>query len=422
MKKKTIYILLLVVLLSVSTVIKLYRKETINHEYNIYVVNATLPTLMIGMDLVENKDQNTFLFYAREDTLNTEQLEKYMPNLTLSNYIGSYESIQRNVNNELKEYVKKVLKRDKKAHFNLIVDEYRGWLEFPIFLEQGLTDDQYSVTYYSDGTLSYTVQHEITKENNYDFFKEEKEKYMNLIDEVRNGKYKCDEKCDYLINDKITKSEFLVDYQYDENFILLATLRDNVDYYLQYPELIEFKDEKIKKEMSKANFKDININDKFNELSDEEKSMLFKIINFDKETFDTNYFNDKDGKYLIITGANPFYGKYNEETFNRLIKEVVDKYKDKYSILYKPHPAALPNKDQEQFLTKNNIKILPGKMPMEAISFVYNDLALGGFPSSLYMSAESENILFFFEENKNNLVTPLNILYDDLFKNAEMMS
>ena len=56
MKKKNICILLIIILLTLSTLIKIYKRDvSTNNEYNIYVVNATLPTLMISMDLIEEK-------------------------------------------------------------------------------------------------------------------------------------------------------------------------------------------------------------------------------------------------------------------------------------------------------------------------------------------------------------------------------
>lgn len=422
-KKQAIVLLLIFIILTGISIIKINEKKLKNnHEYNIYVVNATLPTLLITMDMIENKENNTFLYYARESTLDVEKLKDNIPQLTLSSHIGNYESIYNDLYIEIQEYVKNILKKDSKAHFTLIVDEYRGWLEFPIFIEQGLTDEQYTIRYYSDGTLSYVANYEILKENKYDFFQEEKENYLNLIKKVRNGNHKCVITCDYLVNKEIGETKNLIDYPYDANYVLLATLRDNVEYYIQYPELIKYQDDKISEEMSKANIYKLDVKEKFEKLNLKQKKIFFELIKFDKETFDKNYFNDETGKYLIITGSNPFYGKYTEDTFNRLIKNVIDEYQEEYKILYKPHPSALPNETQTEFLKDYNISILPGQMPMEAISFVYKDLKLGGFPGSLYMSVENESALFFFEESKEELVSPLNILYDDMFYTTKIMN
>ena len=108
-----------------------------------------------------------------------------------------------------------------------------------------------------------------------------------------------------------------------------------------------------------------------------------------------------------------------QENFERLIKQVYEIYNEDYIILYKPHPSALPDESQEQFLNGLEIKVLPGTIPMEAISFIYPNLKLGGFDSSLYMSADAGKTEFFFVPNKEELVPPLNQLYDDLFSDSE---
>lgn len=137
---------------------------------------------------------------------------------------------------------------------------------------------------------------------------------------------------------------------------------------------------------------------------------------------ENEYFNAENGKYLIITGTRPFFGNGSEEGFKNTIREICNKYQNEYEILYKPHPSALPDENQEKILEENNIKILPGKIPMEAISFIYPELKLGGYASSLYMSVDKGKTLFFFAKDKNDLVEPLNKLYDSLFSDAEFMN
>lgn len=101
------------------------------------------------------------------------------------------------------------------------------------------------------------------------------------------------------------------------------------------------------------------------------------------------------------------------------MKQVKVDYGEEYTLLYKPHPSALPNDEQQSFLNSLDIKVLPGKMPMEAIMFVYPNIKLGGFASSLYLSAEKGQTLFFFAKESSELVSPLDVLYADLFSNAK---
>ena len=62
---------------------------------------------------------------------------------------------------------------------------------------------------------------------------------------------------------------------------------------------------------------------------------------------------------------------------------------------------------------------MPFTIPMEALCFIYPNLNLGGFPSSLYMSVDEGKTKFFFVASKEELIAPLNYLYDDLFSDAE---
>lgn len=88
---------------------------------------------------------------------------------------------------EAQQYVKDTIMKDSEAHFCLYIDEYRFYAEFPLFAELGLTDDQYDVKLYSDGTLSYAKDYEITEKNVYDKYLEETKKYNEYLEKARNG-------------------------------------------------------------------------------------------------------------------------------------------------------------------------------------------------------------------------------------------
>lgn len=400
---------------------KLEEKE--RNEYDIYCINATYPLFLASMDIVKNKDNEGFLWFSRYGTLDLEKIKELNPKLTFSKYLNedtSKKDLNR-VNEEVKEYVSNILEKDKKAYFKLYIDDFLYWYEYPIFEELGISEDKYEVIMYSDGTLSYTAKYGITKDNSYDFYKQEQERYNKVLKEVRSGKYnKNINSLSYLLpSEGGDKTENLLS-EYDSNFILLATLRENVTYYMQYPELITYKDKKVERKMKKSNIKELSAIEKYRNLSEEMKNKLNEILYLDKKEMDMKYFNDSKPK-LVITGSNPFYEEYTKDEFENILEKVCNEYGEEYKLLYKPHPKAEPNEEQLTILNKFNIKVLPAKLPMEAIMFVYDDIKLGGFPSTLYMSTDSDNTLFFFEENKEDLVEPLNILYDKLFIKANFI-
>ena len=115
------------------------------------------------------------------------------------------------------------------------------------------------------------------------------------------------------------------------------------------------------------------------------------------------------------------YG-YGDDVFKNMIKDVVKEYKDKYNILFKPHPRALPDLEYTSFFENLGVGILPGKMPMEAITFTYKDLKLGGFPSSLFLSIDSKNMEFLFLSDKKDVFEPIQSMLDDKFSNVKIIN
>lgn len=384
------------------------------NEYNIYLTAETLPTLFASFDMMKEKDVESFIWFQREGTLNVDELKKIFTKATFSEHIGEGDNdfFRKSIAPEVRKYISNVLNNDENAHFNVYVTAEYYWMEFETLDKLGLTDAQIDTIMYSCGTIDYVVDYSITHENAYDEFVAKKDKFDEILHNLRSNVYANDLNLKYANKESGTK---------DANYVLINSLRENVEYYLQFPELITFKDNKVNDEMKKSNMNKIIAREQFNKLTDEQKEEFFKCISLDKKKFDEEYFNVEDGKYLIITGTRPYYGRYMKTQFENLIEQVIEKYGKEYTILFKPHPKAIPVEQDEKFLTDKGIKILPGVMPMEAIAFVYDNLKLGGFASSLYMSVDEGSTLFFFAEKKEDLVEPLNVLYDNLFKEAEFI-
>lgn len=393
------------------------KKE--EHEYNIYVMTETLQTLLMNLKMANNNEQRGYFWTARTSTVNIDKIKDNFKNLKISNYNGSLkkDEFKTLVVSEIKEYVKEVLQNDHDAYFHLYTEEESYYLELELFGKIGLDDTRYDVTIYSNGTLSYVRSYEITQKDKYERFLEEKEDYNEIVEKIRNNTLEYNEHPgSYLVDDK--SGIFYNEYNYD--YMLISTLRDNIRYFLQYPQMLEFKDESIKSEMANSNIEKIVAQDEYNKLNDEQKKIFFEDISLDKAELDKEYFQEESKEYIVITGTNPFYGENNnKEQFENIIKKVCSDYSTtKYTILYKPHPNALPNEEQSEFLESLGIKILPGQIPMEAIMFIYPNLKIGGFASSLYMSVDEGKTEFFFAENSTELVEPINILYEKLFSNA----
>lgn len=393
-------------------------EESEEHTYGIYIVSETLQTLLANLDISNNINQKGFIWTARTSTINLENLKNNIPNMQISENNGtlSTDEFKEKVILEIQEYIKNALKQDEKAYFKLYMEEDKFYLELELFGKIGLDDSRYEVTMYTNGTLGYVRNYEITKANKYERFCEEKNEYMTIVDKIKNNTLETNGyPASYLVDykSKVFIQEINLDYMY------ISTLRDNIKLLVQYPEMIVFEDEKISCEMENANIEKLVIQDEFNKLDENEKKIFFNNINLNKEQLDENYFTDTSEEYLIVTGTVEFYGEYSKDDYERIMKQVVKDYGSQYTILYKPHPRAIPTQEQEKFLNDLGIKILPGQLPMEAISFIYPNLKLGGFDSSLYLSTDEGKTLFFFAKDKNELWSPLDVLYDSIFSTAK---
>lgn len=386
------------------------------NEYNIFLLKETLPILLSSFDMVKEKNIPSYIYYDRSDTLNTDNIKEMFTDVTISEYIGKPDinntQFAEKIIPEVREFIKDKLSKDQNAYFNIYVTAEYYWMGIIAVEGLGLSDERVNTTMYSCGTNDYVNSYMETGDNVYEEFLKEKDNFNNILDKIKSNLYN-DEDYTYLSTGKGQELRLYL--------ALLNASRDNVVYYLQYPELLPITDTKIKEEINNANIEKIVIREQFNKLAEEQKQDLYKCIGINKQEFDEKYFNSQDKDYLIITGTKPYYGGYSQEEFENIINQIVNKYGQQYKILYKPHPMALPDTNQEKYLNDLNIEVLPGRMPIEAITFMYDNLKLGGFASSLYMNVDKGNTLFFICKSKDILVTPLDILYDDLFADAEFI-
>ena len=370
-----------------------------NNEYDIYLTLATLPSLYGALSFA-NSTNESFIWFGTSDTFDEDYLSS-LDYVTLSNNNGNKDSIYNSLPKEIKNYIIGVLDKDDDAYFNLYLDEQISYLEYNVLSELGIDDNRYHVNYLTDGTMSYEIEYPYEKENSYKFYMEVSDSYYDILHKIRSN----------LISRNVV----------DEAYFIPSLARDNVTYYLQFPSFFTSKDKKMKSIYESVNYNSVSPQERYEKLNDKEKSIFRNVIGFDKSEFDKLYFNDNSKPYLIVTGLVPIDGNLGIKTFKNMIEYVVDEYGKKYNILYKPHPRALPDEDLISYFLSLNIGILPGKMPMEAITFVYTDLKLGGFTSSLYMSMEPDNVLFFFVENKKDIFEPIKSMLDSTYKNTELI-
>ena len=121
------------------------------------------------------------------------------------------------------------------------------------------------------------------------------------------------------------------------------------------------------------------------------------------EYYNSQFLN-RDKEILIITGTNIA----GLETNVPYIDQVIEDFGDTHYLYFKPHPSYPPNSDLLAYFAEYNITVLPHRTPMEAIMWMFPEVYVGGYNSSLYMSAEYGQTLFFL----GNIGSPITDLRD----------
>jgi hypothetical protein len=125
------------------------------------------------------------------------------------------------------------------------------------------------------------------------------------------------------------------------------------------------------------------------------------------------YLSNNEKPYFVFMGTNPSHGLFgSNEKFEIAFDEMIKWIGNRYQILFKGHPG-----DNQQFSTSlcndRSIKMLPPRIPGEILMWAFPTLKVGGFQSSLFMSALKGQTIFIYSDSKLSLVQPLNALYED---------
>lgn len=376
------------------------NKNDYNNKHNIYLTAGTLSSLYSSLLMSKDENYKNSFVWCGRDTFSEDYLKKL--GIHISKYSGSTSDLDGLIE-EVKKYIYDTIIEDKNAYFNIYTNEVDYPFIIKTFMKLGINPDRFKINTLTDGTISYSFDYSYFNKNSYKYYEKlERE----LLEEINN-----------IYIDKNISEEKLQDKEYIIPFIV----NNNVTYYLQYPKYLKSNDKDVNNKLKKINYVDKSVTNLYESLNDNEKEIFLKIINFDKKEFDEKYFNNDKKPYLIITGNTPMDYGFGDKNFKKTIKYINNKYSDKYNILFKPHPRAIPNDEYIKFFENLNISVLPGQMPMEAISFIY-DVKLGGFPSSLYMSSESEDVLFFFAQSKKDMFHPLPEMLEKELKKVEIIN
>lgn len=384
------------------------RPVKVRNIYNMYCVNATLPVLYCALDMVTN-NYKSILTFTRKDTINMEALDS-------KRFIYAENGAEDINLSFAKGMAVGIAKEDEHSYFRLFLNDAFNQIEIFTFIQHNIPQERYEVKLVSDGSWTYNTAFPYREENAYNVWEANSRIYNGVMEKAKTGEFNREDNGRFNINFEgtVVGSHYYSDAQLSQ-MAIMAAQRPNTELWCAYPETLDSADSRVQAEIDKAHMPKMEPDVMYEALSNEQKNEFLKIVNFDKDEFDKNYF-DKDGDYLIVTGTNPFSGSFTDEEFADILNRIGNEYSD-YNILYKPHPSAVtPPSDfvkVNEWLTENNVKILPGRLPMEVISWVYSDVAMGGFDSSLFMSVPQGNTKFFIAESADSLSVLTKQLYND---------
>ncbi len=386
------------------------RSVKVRNIYNCYWMCATLPVLYCALDIVSN-DYKSMLTFTRADTLNIDELDD---DRFLYKINGASNADLR----EAWRMTARIAYEDEWSYFRLFMTDVYSQSEVMSMMRYKIPSSRYEVKLVSDGGFTYGSAFSAYRgENTYSAWQANKKIYDAVIDKALRNEFTVVDGDTGNAYIEYGGKKFGTDVA-DGSLArmgIMAAQRDNVELWCNYPETLVSADPKVMAEVKKAHMPKMSPKDMYANLTDAQKEKFLALCNFDKAEFDEQYFAE-EGKYLIITGTNGFTGSLTDAEFADVLSRIIEDY-DGYNILYKPHPKALEPTDSmpqtAAVIADNNIKILPGRLPMEIISWVYGDVELGGFDSSLYMAVPQGNTKFFICNGKDALSEISKQLYND---------
>lgn len=425
-KKGIFSIFLAVVLLLCPMLLMACGEEPEEGHYNIVLTNATVPPMMATLSCLES-DDTTYMWYGRRQTFtNPEKLGFEMLENNNAPSVGiSSEAVDEIANTVLDLYM-----NDSSVTFDFYVTDYACEAALRIFVAQDIPTANYTVHLLEDGTGSYTYFTQLYgSETGSQDFEADVDAFEDVLAQVKNGTY-----------------QYSIDaYHYDLTYVY--AMQNNVEYMLQYPELLESQDQEMNTYLESVNTVKANLTEMFNDLS-AEGQQTFKDAVFDSAYIDPIMKQDNGKKTLVVCGTSfsgEEFGSLTDEVkngtaeqkFEAFFNQIMEDYPD-YNIVIKPHPswglddpsttanekgAGWTSNDCEgayerrvAYCEENNIKVLPGQVPMEVLIWAYgDDIKIGGYSSTLYMNAQPNMTLFFIlaKNDLNSLGQPLPSLIEN---------
>ncbi len=337
------------------------------NNYNFYIVFGSVPTMYAQINVFLDNTPS-YIWYYRDNFFDINS--KYCPkNLKLYYQTKGFDTeFLKDTCDNIKLNIEEIKKNDKKAKFNIFIDDSRVQFYLKPFILSNSIKDINNIILLSEGNISQYMYNDIKKDDK-DY---QKSRWENLINGIKNGN-----------NDN--------DLLKIENYCFWLSTQKNVEYLIPFINLLYNKNvsAEYKNEM---NLKNLNIEEMYSKLSDKYKKCIFG---------DIKIVSNLNNNYIIIIGTYDFGTKHlTSIIYENLINQVLRDYGEDYTFIFKAHPLfpVSDNKYLEDYLKNHNIAIMPEKTPLEPLLWDNKNLLIGGFCSSVNSMINPLRTKFFFGE------------------------
>lgn len=365
-------------------------------EYVLAPISGSMPQLYFTLNIKEITNDGaipTFVWLARPDSYNWDNLPENvfaMPTvekseiLTHNNYDRMIEVTDK--------YIEELYALNPASKFNLYINDFNNYVYMKLLAGNGIPEENYYVTLLSDGGASYKAFNDAF--NSEDTAFDADAKYAEMKTNLETLYTQVREKGDYYYSE----TDFAVDTTtFCQYSYVAAKEMANVEWWILRPRAgvlcspdEDFINTVLNADKTEGIIEERNFATPLKNMTDEEKTQLKALYNFNNEMFEAA---DTQGKKaMMILGS--WATAENEPDFEDYANLIKAYYGDEFVYYYKGHPntptSNYPEKQAQ--LEKLGLIDVESSINAELILFFYPDIYMCGYNSSTFMSVESEEM------------------------------
>ncbi len=360
-------------------------------EYIIAPISGSMPQLYFTLNMKEITNDYTipaFVWLARPDSWNWDNLPTNvyaMPNVDKAEVLkhDNYDLMVSSTD----AYIEELYSINANAKFNLYINDFNSYLYLKLLAGNGIPEENYYVTLLSDGGASYKEFNNAFNSEDANFDADAKyadmaTKLQTLYTEVRNAK------------DYNPGGSYTVDTTtFNQYAYVCAKEMSNVEWWILRPREgvlcspdADFINTVLTTDKVEGIIEERNFANPLKEMTDDEKTALKALYNFNNEIFEAADTQGKKAMMILGSWAKP----ENEPDFEAYVRFTKLYYGDEFVYYYKGHPNTPTSNhpDKQKQLTDLDLIDVESSINAELILFFYPDIYMCGYNSSTFMSVE----------------------------------